>query len=73
MQTELFDIFAVGDAAGRGFSVLLAERGDFVDLAAFGRAAEDHHPWLPADLLRRSVRSYGAELDALPDGARVRW
>jgi glycerol-3-phosphate dehydrogenase len=43
-----------------------------LDLPAFERAAADRHPWLPRPVLRRLVRSYGSELDAVLGGAR-RW
>ena len=39
-------------------------------LSAFERAMADRHPWLPPSLLRRLVRSYGSELDAVLGGAR---
>jgi glycerol-3-phosphate dehydrogenase len=45
--------------------------GDFggLDLEAFTAEAARRHPWLPLPMLRRLVRAYGADLDALLDGA----
>ena len=39
-------------------------------LAAFEAEAVLRHPWLPAGMLRRLVRTHGSELDAMLDGAR---
>jgi len=38
-------------------------------LAAFEAEMARRHPWLPPAMLRRLVRTYGSELDALLDGA----
>jgi glycerol-3-phosphate dehydrogenase len=45
--------------------------GDFgrLDLPAFEAAAARRHPWLAPATLRRLVRAYGSDLDALLDGA----
>ena len=45
--------------------------GDFggLGLEAFTAAVARRHPWLPAPMLRRMVRAYGSDLDALLDGA----
>jgi glycerol-3-phosphate dehydrogenase len=45
--------------------------GDFggLDQARFIAEAARRHPWLPAPMLRRLVRAYGSDLDALLDGA----
>ena len=40
-------------------------------LSDFEHAAAGRHPWLSPPVLRRLVRSYGSELDALLDGARA--
>jgi glycerol-3-phosphate dehydrogenase len=39
------------------------------DLNAFEAEMGRRHPWLPAGTLRRMVRAYGSDLDALLDGA----
>jgi glycerol-3-phosphate dehydrogenase len=39
------------------------------DLPAFEAEMARRHPWLPPATLRRMVRTYGSELDALLDGA----
>ncbi|MCB4823775.1 glycerol-3-phosphate dehydrogenase [Roseicella aerolata] len=39
------------------------------DLPGFEAEAARRHPWLPPAMLRRMVRAYGSELDAVLDGA----
>ncbi|MBY0329097.1 MAG: glycerol-3-phosphate dehydrogenase [Acetobacteraceae bacterium] len=45
--------------------------GEFggLDLEAFTAEAARRHPWMPAGMLRRMVRAYGSDLDALLGGA----
>jgi glycerol-3-phosphate dehydrogenase len=45
--------------------------GDFggLDLPGFEAEMAARHPWLPPATLRRMVRAYGSDLDALLDGA----
>jgi glycerol-3-phosphate dehydrogenase len=40
-----------------------------LDLAAFEQAMARRHPWLAPATLRRLVRAYGSDLDAMLDGA----
>jgi glycerol-3-phosphate dehydrogenase len=45
--------------------------GDFggLDLPGFEAAMASRHPWIEAATLRRMVRAYGSDLDAMLDGA----
>ncbi len=40
------------------------------DVAGYAAALARRHPWLPMPMLRRMVRAYGSELDAMLEGAR---
>ena len=67
----------IGAALGRGAGTPWTATaplpgGDFAGgLAALEAAMAHRHPWLPAPLLRRLLRAYGTETEALLDGART--
>jgi glycerol-3-phosphate dehydrogenase len=65
----------VGAALGRAGTPWTAGAalpgGEFggLDLPGFDAEMARRHPWLPAPTLRRMLRAYGSDLDALLDGA----
>ena len=62
---------ALGQAGTPWTSGAVLPGGEFGgrDLPAFEAEMARRHPWLPPATLRRMVRTYGSELDALLDGA----
>jgi glycerol-3-phosphate dehydrogenase len=64
---------ALGRGAGTPWTVGASlPGGDFggQDLPRFEAEAARRHPWLPRAMLRRLVRAYGSELEAVLGGAR---